>query len=184
MSATLKDATSVTAQWCRDIQEFSQLCGGLLAIVHPNLFRECIDSYDRFREDPATYIRVPEVFDRALEGWANPFSGLALISNRATPTHRDNSSRDHWYDVLTTLGRYENLVLSVPETGLTFSYDPGTMVALSGRALEHMVPEANGERVCFAYFVRDKVHAHAGSLGGDWPTAETVLCDYRTRTDS
>ena len=168
-------------QWCRDIQELSQLCGGLLAIVHPELFRECINVYDRFRTNPAAFLRGPQLFESALDAWANPFSGLALISNRATPVHRDNSSRYQWYDVLTTLGHYKDLSISVPESGLTFSYKPGTMVALSGRSLAHSVPEANGERVCFAYFVRDKVHTHAGSVGGEWPTMEAILHEYRTR---
>ena len=47
-------------------------------------------------------------------------------------------------------------------------YGPGTVVGLLGAMLEHEVPHFEGERVCYAYFMRDNVHEWAGVLGYTW----------------
>jgi 2-oxoglutarate-Fe(II)-dependent dioxygenase family protein len=175
VSASLKNIGSTTEQWVRENREFSQLCGGLLAIVHSELYSACLDVYDKFYEDPETFIRNPDAFRDSMESWGNPFGGLALICNRETPEHRDNNSRYYWYDILATIGKYCGLDIYIPGTGWRFSYESGTLVALGGRALTHAVKEANGERICFAYFVRDKVHQHAGKMTGSWPVMEEIL---------
>jgi Oxygenase domain of the 2OGFeDO superfamily len=103
-----------------------------------------------------------------LSKWASVFSGVAVISNRSTPPHRDGSSRNNWYDILVTLGRYRNCHLKLPGLGISLEYGPGTVVGISGRLLEHAVPGFEGDRVCYAYFMRDNVHEWAKVPGTDW----------------
>jgi hypothetical protein len=61
------------------------------------------------------------------------------------------------------LGRYQKCNLHMPGLGLFLDYGPDTVVGLSGMALEHAVPKVRGERVCYAYFMRNDVHVWVGA---------------------
>jgi hypothetical protein len=80
------------------------------------------------------------------------------ILTECTACHRDNSSRPEAYDLLATLGSYHSGKMKLPGLGLILDYNPGTVVALSGRIVLHEVPEVVGNRVCLAYYMRDNVH--------------------------
>ena len=54
----------------------------------------------------------------------------------------------------------------------TLEYGPGTVVGLSGMILEHEVSDFEGERVCYAYFMRDSVHEWAKVRPGTWMNTE------------
>jgi len=71
-----------------------------------------------------------------------------------------------------TLGRYRNCNLNLPGAGISLEYGPGTVVGLLGATLEHEVPRFEGERVCYAYFMRDNVHEWAGVSGYTWMATE------------
>ena len=131
--------------------------------------------YETMASKPEVYLKDGSKFREVLKTWCNPFSGLALICNRKTPLHRDNNSRYCWYDILATLGTYGNLSIDIPAIGMKFSYKPGTMMAIAGRAFTHGVDMADGERICFAYFIRDKVHQMTGFLDHTmWSTVDEV----------
>jgi hypothetical protein len=103
-----------------------------------------------------------------------------VISGRSTPPHRDGNSRYSWYDLLVTLGEYQNCRLRLPGVGVSFEYGPGTVVGLCGMVLEHEVPDFEGERVCYAYFMRDNVHEWAGVRPpGDWMDRDYYLKKIR-----
>lgn len=91
-----------------------------------------------------------------------------MISNRSTPPHWDGSSRLHWYDMLVTLGRYQNCNLELPGLGISLEYGPGMVVGILGNVLEHAVPSVKGDRVCYAYFMKDNVLDWAKVLASDW----------------
>ena len=103
-----------------------------------------------------------------LSKWTSCFSGISVICNRDTPPHQDVQSRHNWYDLLVALGKYQECNLELPGIGLSLQYGPGTVVGLSGKMLEHQVPTFKGERVCYAYFMRDRVHEWAGISGEAW----------------
>ncbi|KIN94696.1 hypothetical protein M404DRAFT_114910, partial [Pisolithus tinctorius Marx 270] len=70
--------------------------------------------------------------------------------------------------MLVTVGDYEDCVLDIPTLGLQFLYNPGTVVAFSGRLLRHGVSSVGGNRCCFAYYMRDNIHNWIGIPRGDW----------------
>ncbi|KIN94699.1 hypothetical protein M404DRAFT_167622, partial [Pisolithus tinctorius Marx 270] len=110
----------------------------------------------------------------ALQHWPSVFTNVSVISNRTTPFHRDPHSRSDWYDMLVTVGDYEDCVLDIPTLGLQFLYNPGTVVAFSGRLLRHGVSSVGGNRCCFAYYMRDNIHNWIGIPCGDWMRVQNV----------
>jgi hypothetical protein len=70
--------------------------------------------------------------------------------------------------MLATLGSYRNCNLELPGLGITLEYSPGTVVGILGNVLEHAVPSFEGDRVCYAYFMRNNVHEWAEVAGRDW----------------
>jgi hypothetical protein len=73
-----------------------------------------------------------------------------------------------WYNLLVTLGRYRNCNFELPGLGILLEYGPGTVVGLMGMALEHEVPDFEGDRVCYAYWMRDRMHEWAEVPGDAW----------------
>jgi hypothetical protein len=92
--------------------------------------------------------------------WPSFFSGIEVISNRRTPFHKDIQSAYPTYDLLVSAGRHEESWFELPEVGAKLQYKPGTITALCGKALRHGVREwtEGTQRLCFAHFIRDKVH--------------------------
>lgn len=156
ISASLKSGT-VMHNWLSEVMIFSALMGGVLRIMHPDLYAAGIQALVELAGSPELVKEGNDVLP-ILAVWSLPFSSYSIISNRKTPVHRDNSSRPAWYDMLVTLGAYEDGDLRLPGIGLTFDYRPGSVVALGGKLLKHEVPEVEGNRVCLAYYMRDKVH--------------------------
>ncbi|KAF8274181.1 hypothetical protein EI94DRAFT_1696125 [Lactarius quietus] len=107
----------------------------------------------------ATYIHHFTRQD-VLRRWTSVCNGVAVICNCLTPPHWDGDSRRQWYDLLVTLGHYQNCNLELPGLGLSLEYGPGTVVGLLGATLEHEVPSFDGERSTFTEFL---------AVGGNGP---------------
>lgn len=149
-------------EWLDAISESNAISSAILAVIHPDLYDAGWETTKRLRETRG--IRHQDVLSR----WASVFSGVAVISNRSTAPHWDGSSRCNWYDILVTLGSYRNCNLELPGLGIILEYGPGTVVGLSGNVLEHAVPSFEGNRVCYAYFMRNNVHEYAKVPGSNW----------------
>jgi Oxygenase domain of the 2OGFeDO superfamily len=148
--------------WLDAISESNAILSAILAVIHPNL-------YDAGWQTTKCLRDTPEICPQdVLSKWASVLSGVAVISNRSTLPHRDGSSRNNWYDILVTLGRYRNCNLELPGLGISLEYGPGTVVGISGKVVEHAVPGFEGDRVCYAYFMRNNVHEWAKVPGSDW----------------
>ena len=148
--------------WLAAISESNAIVSAILAVIHPKL-------YDAGWKTINFLMEKPEICPQnILSQWASVFSGVSVISNRMTPPHRDNGSRVHWYDMLVALGSYQNCNLELPGLGVSLGYGPGTVVGLLGMVLEHAVPMVEGDRVCYAYFMRDNVHDWAKVPCKDW----------------
>lgn len=148
--------------WLSAISESNAISSAILAVIHPKLYDAGWQTSMRLRDTPET--GSEEILNR----WASVFNGVSIISNRRTPPHRDGSSRPHWYDMLVTLGRYRDCNLELPGLGITLEYGSGTVVGILGNVLEHAVPKFEGDRVCYAYFMRNNVHEWAKVPAGDW----------------
>ena len=148
--------------WLDAISESNAILSAILAVIHPTLYDAGWQTTKRLRGTPE--IDPQDVLSR----WASVFNGVAVISNHSTPAHRDGNSRSHWYDILVTLGSYRNCNLDLPGLGISLEYGPGTVVGILGNVLEHAVPNFEGDRVCYAYFMRNNVHEWADIPASDW----------------
>ncbi|KAI6146253.1 hypothetical protein BKA82DRAFT_3948403, partial [Pisolithus tinctorius] len=63
-----------------------------------------------------------------------------------------------WYDLLVTVGDYPPLDFVIPTLNLWLHYNPGTIIAFSGSALEHGVGAVDSDRACLAYYMHANVH--------------------------
>lgn len=148
----MKDHTLV---WLEKCLTGSALVGGILSIIHPELYQVGIEALKKLNAGHAHVVkgeRLPEI----LRYWSSPFSVISVISNRETPFHGDNGSAHPWFDILVPLGKYENGRIELPGLGMRFRYNPGTVFGLLGRVLQHGAT-CPGDRVCVAYYMREQV---------------------------
>src|SRR5260370_40219571 len=138
--------------WLDAISESNAILSTILAVIHPQLYDAGWETTKCLRDTPE--IGPLDVLSR----WASVFSSISIISNCTTPPHRDRSSRFNWYDMLVTLGSYQNCNLELPGLGISLEYSPGMVVGISGSRLEHAVPSVEGHRVCYASFMSTNVH--------------------------
>ena len=131
----------------------------LLRIIHSAQFFQCFGLSKQIAESVPINHRQT-VLD-LLEFWASPFHCMQVIVNRETINHRDTRGWALGYDLLATFGNYNNGVLSLPTIGLECLYNPGTVTGLMGKVFIHGVRPVNGERFCFAQFVRPGVFRRA-----------------------
>ena len=142
----------------------------ILAVIHPKLYKAGQETFDYMRNaaNTTTDIRAQNVLSR----WTSAFNGVSVIGNCIAPLHQDVNSRHQWYDLLITLGHYCDCTLELPGVGCSLEYGPGMVVVLLGMVLAHKVPKFDGERVCYAYFMRDNVHEWAKVRGESWMNTE------------
>jgi hypothetical protein len=154
--------SAASLEWLDCMLESNAILSAILAVIHPDLYNSGRETFNHLRN--AAEIQPQQVLRR----WTSVFNGVAVIRNRKTPLHRDGKSRFQWYDLLVTLGQYVNCHLELPGLGVSLEYGPGTVVGLSGMLLAHEVPSFEGDRVCYAYFMRNKVHQWANTSGYTW----------------
>jgi hypothetical protein len=163
VSASLDSPTAL--EWLDEISTSNIILSAVLAVIHPNLYDAGRETLIRLRNHAGIQ---QEDADHVLDRWTSAFSGVSVISNRISPLHRDGGSRPMWYNLLVTLGNYKNCKLDLPGLGISMDYRPGTVVGLSGMVLQHQVSGCEGDRLCYAYFMRDNVHEWAGVPESYW----------------
>ena len=101
--------------------------------------------------------------------WPSVFSGIGVIVNRVTPSHRDKGACAQAYDLLVSMGTHTSATLSLSDVQAELSYQPGTIVLVCGRVLRHAVESwEGGDRICCAHYMRDNVHNRLGLPRPDW----------------
>jgi hypothetical protein len=93
-----------------------------------------------------------------LAQWPSVYNVASLMVNRASPFHVDRFGRSQWLDLLVTFGTYSDLHFFLPTLGLTLQYRPGTVIAMSGKMIEHGAGQTDGDRAVLAWYMRDEVH--------------------------
>jgi hypothetical protein len=164
MSASLKLANAHKGgkDWLKAISDTSFLLSSIIRIMHPQMFQMGLEAMNKLQDQ--------EDLQEVLELWTSIFNGVQIISNRETPVHRDFQTRPEWYDLLVTVGPYQNIFFELPGIGIRFVYNSGTVIALSGKVLRHGVMEADGERICTAYYMRENVQRRLGTCFAGWNT--------------
>jgi len=67
--------------------------------------------------------------------WISVWSGFSLIINRVTPNHSDFGGAPSDYDLLVSARTHVDCVLDIADLGASFSYQPGTAIAVVGKVL-------------------------------------------------
>jgi len=169
VSAEMK-TNGVAVEWLTSTMDFTALAGGILSIIHPELYKIGRNTLECLRQNPGL-VDSPQDLLKALSIWYSPFSALSVISNRVTPLHRDMQSRPEWYDMLVALGEYNHGRISLPGLGLIYCYNPGTIIAFSGKIFRHGAT-CPGDRACLSYYMRDNVLERVGAPMISWPNVQ------------
>lgn len=152
-SVTIRDDSCT--EWLRKSSEFEWMVNLLLMWLSPDMHGQAAKSLQasKLNQENLQPGYLPNVMS-----WPSVFSALSVISNRRTKSHLDKGSYDSAYDIVLSGGDYSNCRFEVEDIGAQFRYEPGTLVALLGRALRHKVPRWMGkDRTCYAHYVRDDV---------------------------
>ena len=148
-------ASDAGCQWSKDICLPSAILSSVLSIIHPSLYdagslaMHCLNDWAAAHDSQMA---------AALANWSTVFTNVSVIVNRCTPLHRDPHSQSDWYDLLVSVGKYDDCALHIPTLGIQVLYTPGTIIAFSGHLLQHSVNEVDGVRCCLAYYMRDNIH--------------------------
>ena len=175
VSKPLKDPQSGVDCWLNRNVRLLSIAGAVLAVVHPEQYEAGLKILRKLQDSPAS-LREPQHIQAVLRTWCSPFSAFSIISNRETPQHRDQLGRLEWYDVLTTMGDYRHLDFERPRINAALRYNPGTVVALSGKVLAHRVGRSElGDRVCIAGYMRNDVACYLDIPPGHICDSDSVL---------
>lgn len=113
--------------------------------------------------------------------WASAFSAIGVIVNRITPPHRDAGGWKACYDLLVAAGNYQTAYLHLADLGAKIQYNPGTVVAITGKILRHAVVDwKGGERICYAHYMRNNVHQRLRVEQTGW-VKEQYFTDWMSR---
>lgn len=125
----------------------------ILSLTNPQLYQCGLEAITKLKADDSSQLHAN------IRSWPSVYSGIQVISNRITPSHRDKGSAPSTYDLLLSVGTHSNARLSIHDIGSSFTYRPGSIILTCGRVLLHEVAEwGDGERLCFAHYMKDKVH--------------------------
>jgi hypothetical protein len=139
-------------------EDRDSLCilGAAFSLIHPIAAKRGLEIMEGITNGTVKN-QATNSLDQARLLWSSPFTAFSVISNRETELHRDGKGFAPSYDLLATVGNYTGGRFEVPGIGLRFRYDPGTMMGLCGKALEHAVAEVDGDRFCVVQFFHRKV---------------------------
>jgi hypothetical protein len=144
----------------QDSLEVGALFSAIARVAHPSL-------YDAGHATFAAMQDLPEIAE-CLQTWSSVFSGVSIIANRETPAHRDTGTLAKWFDILATIGGDTDTKLNLLSIGAEMAYRSGTVILFSGALLAHSVAACEAERVCFAYFMKNKIHERFGIRAPSW----------------
>ncbi|KAI6027091.1 hypothetical protein EDC04DRAFT_2573197 [Pisolithus marmoratus] len=147
-------------QWVNQMSEVHALRSGMLAIIHPQMYSTGWEALIQL-DMKAKQWKDADI-SSILPSWNAGYSSMLIMVNHTTPYHMDINGWEQWLDMLVTVGDYPCLDFVIPTFKLQFHYNPGTIIAMSGSALEHGVGYTTGNHTCLAYYMRHNVHKSVG----------------------
>jgi hypothetical protein len=157
------------SDWLEHSNNFERFLNITLSLIHPELFKCGLDILEKLRQlDDTTEIATK---------WQSVYTGIAVISNRRTPAHRDSKGRPEWYDLLINYsGSEAKPRLLIEDIGLDLQYDSGAVVGLCGTIFKHEVGDwGMGDRVCYAHFMREAVRKRLEVPPAGWVYRDSYL---------
>lgn len=157
--------------WLSHLHAFEIILNHILALTAPKQHKAGIEAQEKILEDDRQVL-TGKAKD-TMNNWPSVFSGISVISNRITPPHRDRGGSFLDFDILASTGTHKKATLQLPDAGLTLGYQPGVVVLLLGKLLQHAAPSwKGGERACYAHFMRGNVLDRYSTTPRSWVTLE------------
>ena len=136
--------------WTKHISAFESLMNGITALINLPLYHAGCQAKTQVQTGVDLSWTLPEV-----QHWSSVYSGIGVISNRETLPHKDPGAWPEAYDLLCSIGRHTEARLVADEVGSSFLYNPGCVVGICGRIVQHACTEWTGsDRVCMAHFFK------------------------------
>jgi hypothetical protein len=143
------------------------LINAILTVTNRKLFLAGHEAIVKLKHSQDLDIKIQT--HKHIQSWNSVFSGIAVITNRITPRHRDSGGCASWYDLLLSAGTHHRSFLNLDDVNGQLSYDPGTAVLICGKVLSHSLRGwLGGERICIACFMRNMIHHRLSVFSPDW----------------
>lgn len=156
--------------WLSGIGHVELILNATTSLVAPQQFRAGVEMVGLVRKSVGLKHNHLKT-----EIWPTVFTGLSVITNRTTPSHRDRLGRSLWYDLLFSCGTDKGCELVVKDLGMKVRYQPGDVCFISGTSLQHSVEGwTSGNWVAYAHYHRVHVSERLQVKPGDCP----FLQDY------
>ena len=142
----------------------------IVSIIHPHQHKQGMDVHE--------YLVSQKTFGEVMKYWPSTFSGFQIINNRVSPPHRDCGAPYSALDALTAIGEYSGGHIRLCNGPFEFLQPPGSVLALSSRIFEHEVTAYEGNRISFAWFVKDAIYQWAKRPQIPWSLDSTLLDEF------
>ena len=153
-STNVREITALP--WLTCMAPSTILLNAITALTHKKLYLAAYKAMARLKRAKSPDLK--DMKHEHVQSWSSVFSGIAVIANRITVSHRDTGGSDPWFDLLLSSGSHRRAYFRLDDIGAKLSYSPGTVVMACGRVLRHSLPKwYGGERICLAHFMRREV---------------------------
>jgi hypothetical protein len=151
-----------SSNWLAISNNVERLLNLTLSLIHPELFKCGLSMLQKLWQLKTT--------KNVASKWQSVFTGIAIISNRATSFYWNLKGRLEWFDSLLNYSGVGNRAqLLIKDLGLTLEYSTGMVVGFCGSILQHEVRSlGNSNRVCYAHFMRESVRKGLDVPPGGW----------------
>ncbi|KAI6011179.1 hypothetical protein EDC04DRAFT_2580614 [Pisolithus marmoratus] len=149
-------------QWVDQMSHVHALLSGMLAVIHLQMFAAGWEALIWLGMEARRWEDMD--MSSILQIWTLVYNCVSIMVNHTTPYHTDINGWEPWLDMLMMVGDYTPLDMVIPMLKLWFRYNPGTIITMSGLALEHGVGYSEGNRACLAYYMQQNIHQSIGVL--------------------
>ncbi|TFY54799.1 hypothetical protein EVJ58_g8649 [Rhodofomes roseus] len=167
-SATLTNENKECGyQFLDEIKSTTALIMAIVGVIHPAQCEIGLSTNSRLADQD-------EGLKNVFTHWPSCFSAVQVISNRVSPVHLDVGASYGSFDVLATVGKFSGGHIQFPTLSIDVDQRAGSVVAFAAHLLPHSVAEFEGDRVSFAWFLKDAVGSWAGMEPVPWCKTEDV----------
>ena len=155
------------AEFLEKVYAPNAIISAILAIIHPQQFRYGMALNDQLADQ--------EPFKEVMAKWSSCFTGMQVINNRIIGPHRDTGGPYSSLDVIATVGDFKGGHIHLTNSPYDFRQSPGSVLALASRVFEHEVMPYEGNRISFAWFVKDALYQWAHIPEIPWAQEADIL---------
>ena len=143
----------------------------MMIILHPRAFELGSMTHTRLTESKER----EEVFRH----WPSCFTAMQVINNRTCPIHVDTGAPYPSLDLIATLGEFKGGHMHIANCPYDFQQPPGSIFAFSAHMLQHQIESYEGNRISFAWFMKDAVFQYAKVEQIPWAAYDDLVYELQ-----